>query len=59
MAEWSEDHVAAIGSLKLNFGIFLINYGQIGDQVGPLGGKWRPLVAKIGVICGKPAPPRL
>jgi hypothetical protein len=22
MAEWSEDHMAAIGSLNLNFGIF-------------------------------------
>jgi hypothetical protein len=22
MAEWSEDHMAVIGSLKLNFGIF-------------------------------------
>jgi hypothetical protein len=25
MAEWSEDHVAAIGSLNLNFGTFDIS----------------------------------
>jgi hypothetical protein len=47
MAEWSEDYVAAIGPLNLNFGIF----GRIGlnkRSGGPLGGKWRPLVGKVG-----------
>jgi hypothetical protein len=47
MAEWSEDHVTAIGSLNLDLGIF----GRIcliGDRAGPLGRKWRPLVGKIG-----------
>jgi hypothetical protein len=48
MAEWSEDLVVAICSLNLNFIIFfLINYGQIRDQVGPSGGKWRLSVGKV------------
>jgi hypothetical protein len=59
MAEWSEYHVAAIGPLNLNFGIF-----------GRIGLNWRPDEAlrwKVetvgwegrGVVRGKPAPPRL
>jgi hypothetical protein len=59
MAEWSEDHVAAIGLLNLNFGTF--------DRIGL---NWRPdgaLRWKVetvgwegrGVVRGKPAPPRL
>jgi hypothetical protein len=59
MVEWSEDHVAAIGSLNLKFGTF-----------GRLWLNWRPGEAlrwKVetigqegwGVVCGKLAPPRL
>jgi hypothetical protein len=46
MAEWSKDHVAAIGSLNLNlatFGRSWLNW----RSVGPLGGRWRPLVDKV------------
>jgi hypothetical protein len=48
MVEWSEDHVAAIGSLNLNLG--LINGLWLAR---PLGGKWRPLVGKVGEWCVK------
>jgi hypothetical protein len=59
MAEWSEDHVKAIGSINLNFGTFGISYL-----------KWRPGGALRwnvktvrwdgwGVVRGKPARPRL
>jgi hypothetical protein len=59
MVEWSEDHVAAIGSLNLNFGTF-----------SRLWLNWRPneaLTWKMetvgregrGVVCEKLAPPRL
>jgi hypothetical protein len=52
MAEWSEDHVAAIGSLNLNFGIF----GRIWLNwrpppfalLSPVSEKWRPSVGKVG-----------
>jgi hypothetical protein len=58
MAEWSEDHVVAIGPLKPNwfFGKLWLNWrlGRArrlkGETVGSEGG---------GVVCGKPAPPRL
>jgi hypothetical protein len=47
MAEWSEDHVAVIGSSNLNFG--LVNRTWLNCRLdGPLGGKWRPLIGKIG-----------
>jgi hypothetical protein len=59
MAEWSEDHRAAIGFLNLNF-----------DLIDGLWLNWRPSGAlrwKVktvdsegrGVVCGKPAPSRL
>jgi hypothetical protein len=59
MAEWLEDHVAAIGSLNSNFGTF-----------GRASLKWRPsgvLKWKVeivgwegwGVVFAKLAPPRL
>jgi hypothetical protein len=37
MAEWSKDHVAAIGSLKLNTLVFWLKFGSNGDRAGPLG----------------------
>jgi hypothetical protein len=59
MIEWSEDYVAAIGSLNSNFGL-----------VGRTWLNWRPGEAlrwKVettswegrGVVCGKSAPSRL
>jgi hypothetical protein len=59
MTEWSEDHVAAVGSLNSNSSL-----------VGRLWLNWRPggaLRWKVetigregrGVVCEKPAPPRL
>jgi hypothetical protein len=59
MAKWSEDHMVAVGSLNLNFGIF-----------GRIWLNWRPngalrLTVETagykgqGVVCEKPAPPRL
>jgi hypothetical protein len=60
MAEWSKDHVSAIGSLKiqncdLSSGTWL--------KWGPgraTRGKGRQLVGKVGEwVCGEPAPPRL
>jgi hypothetical protein len=60
MAEWSEDHMAAIGPLKLNLGIMCSLFGQTGDRSGPVGGKGRTVCWKgRGVEYGKPAPPRL
>jgi hypothetical protein len=47
MAEWSEDHVAAIGSLNSTFGLVGRNW-ITSDRVGPLGGKCRPSVGKVG-----------
>jgi hypothetical protein len=59
MVKWSEDHVAVIDSLNLNFGL-----------IDGLWLNWRPGEAlrwKVenvvwegrGVVCGKSAPPRL
>jgi hypothetical protein len=59
MVMWSEDHVIAIGSLNLNFGLF-----------GRFWLNWRPgetlrwKVETVGwegqeVVCGKPTPARL
>jgi hypothetical protein len=47
MTECSEDHVAAIGSLNPTL-TYLVDFGETGDWAGPLGGKWRPLVGKVG-----------
>jgi hypothetical protein len=59
MAEWSEDHVAAIGFLNLNFGLVgrtWLNWrpgGALRWKVETIGWKGR------GVACEKSAPPRL
>jgi hypothetical protein len=59
MAEWSEDHVEAIGSLNLNFGTFgraWLNWRSGGDlrwKLETIGWEGR------GVVWGKLAPPRL
>jgi hypothetical protein len=47
MAEWSKDNVAVIGYLNLNlatFGRSWLNW----RSAGPLDGRWRPLVDKVG-----------
>jgi hypothetical protein len=59
MTEWSEDHVAAIGSLNLSFGLIdgvWLNWRLDGAL------KWKVETVSWegrGVECGKPAPPRL
>jgi hypothetical protein len=60
MAEWSKDHMAAIGSLKTqHFGLLaktLLKW-RPGRAIR---GKWGQLVEKVREwVCGKPAPPRL
>jgi hypothetical protein len=40
MAEWLEDHMAAIGFLNSDFGIFVSSW-ITSDRAGPLDGKWR------------------
>jgi hypothetical protein len=59
VAKWSEDHGATIGSLNSNFdlvGITWLNW-RLGRvlrwKMETTGWKGR------GVVCGKPAPPRL
>jgi hypothetical protein len=59
MTEWSEDHVAAIGFLNSNFGLFGSSWLN-----WRLGGNLRWKLETIswqgrGVVSGKPAPPRL
>jgi hypothetical protein len=59
MVEWSEDHVAAIGSLNSNLGLV----GRTCLNWRP-GGALRGKVETIGwegrrVVCGKSAPSRL
>jgi hypothetical protein len=59
MSEWSEDHVATIGSLNLNFGIFC----RVWLNWRP-GGALRWKVETVSwecqrVVCEKLAPPRL
>jgi hypothetical protein len=59
MAEWSKDHVTVIGSLNLNFG--LVDRTWLNWRSG---GTLRWKVETVdwegqGVVCGKPAPPRL
>ncbi len=60
MAEWSKDHVAAIGFLKTkNFGL-LAKTRLKWRPGGAIRGKWGQLVGKVGEwVCGKPAPSRL
>jgi hypothetical protein len=59
VAEWSKDHVAAIGSLKLK--LWLVAKTWLKWRPGrATRGKGRQLVGKVGEwTCGKPAPPRL
>jgi hypothetical protein len=47
MAEWSEDHVVAIGCLNLTLAEF-VEYDLTGDRGGGLDGKWGPSVGKVG-----------
>jgi hypothetical protein len=59
MAEWSKDHVAAIGSLNLK--LWLIAGTWLKWRLGgATRGKGRQLAGKVGEwVCGKSAPPRL
>jgi hypothetical protein len=59
MAEWSEDHVVAIGCLNLTLAEF-VEYDLTGDRGGGL--RWK--VGTVGwkgrrVTCEKLSPPRL
>jgi hypothetical protein len=45
MADWSEDHMPAIGHVNLTLVRWV--YGSTGDRAGSLGGKWRPPVGKV------------
>jgi hypothetical protein len=59
MAEWSKDHVAAIGSQKFNCGLSSGAWLKWRPG-GATRGKGRQLVRKVGEwVCGEPAPPRL
>jgi hypothetical protein len=59
MAGWSEDHVAAIGSQTLHFGLvdsFWLNWRPGGAL------RWKVETASWegqGVVCGKLTPPKL
>jgi hypothetical protein len=60
MAEWSKDHVAIIGSLKISALWSLAKLWLKWRPDGAVRGKWGQLVGKVGEwVCGKPAPPRL
>jgi hypothetical protein len=37
MVEWLKDHVAVMGSLKLNTLVYWLKFGYNGDRAGPLG----------------------
>jgi hypothetical protein len=59
MAEWSKDHTAAIGSLKLNAWFECWNLVKLETGRGTRG-RGRQLVGKVGEwVHGKPAPSRL
>jgi hypothetical protein len=60
MAEWSKNHVVAIGSLKpQHFGLLAKTWLKWRPG-GATRGKWGQLVRKVGEwVCGKPAPSRL
>jgi hypothetical protein len=59
MVEWSKDHVAAIGSLKLKLWLMAGTWLKWRPG-GATRGKWRQLVGKVGEwVCGELAPPRL
>jgi hypothetical protein len=60
MAEWSKDHVAAIGSLKTQHFGPLAKFWLKWRPGRATRGKWGQLVGKVGEwVCGKLAPPRL
>jgi hypothetical protein len=60
MAEWSKDHVAAIGSLKTQHFVPLAKIWLKWRPGGATRGKGRQLVGKVAEwVCDKPAPPRL
>jgi hypothetical protein len=46
-AEWSKDHVSTIGPYTLFYWKLMLPW-LIGDRAGPLGGKWRSSVGKVG-----------
>jgi hypothetical protein len=59
MAEWSEDHAVAIGPLNLNL-VICDRFCVIWRPGGAL--RWKVEIIDWegrGVVCGKPAPPRL
>jgi hypothetical protein len=59
VAEWSKDHVAAIGSLELKHWLMAATWLKWRPG-GATRGKGRQLVEKVGEwVCDKPAPPRL
>jgi hypothetical protein len=59
VAEWSKDHVAAIGSLKLKLWLMAGTWLKWRPG-GATRGKRRWLVGKVGDwVCGEPAPLRL
>jgi hypothetical protein len=59
MAEWSKDHVTAIGSLTQHFGLIAATWLNWRSG-GATRGKWGQLVGKVGEwVRGKPAPLRL
>ncbi len=59
MAEWSKDHVAAIGSLKPKLWLVAKTWSKWRPG-GAIRGKWGQLVGKVREwVCGKPAPARL
>jgi hypothetical protein len=59
MAEWSKDHVAAIGPLNSKLWL-IVETGLNWRLGGVIRGKRRQLVGKVGEwVRGKPAPPRL
>jgi hypothetical protein len=60
MAEWSKDHVAAIGSLKAQYFGLLTKIWLKWRPGRAIRGKWGQLVGKVREwVCGKPTSPRL
>jgi hypothetical protein len=60
MAEWSKDHMAAIGSLKTIYFGLLAKIWLKWRLSRAIRGKWGQLVGKVGeLVCGKLSPPRL
>jgi hypothetical protein len=60
MAEWSKDHMVAIGSLKTQHFGLLAEIWLKWRPGGATRGRWGQLVGKVREwVCGKPAPSRL